>query len=84
MGVHYPTDVIGGFALGTAVALLLAPLAQALAVPLTTAIGRSKAAWLVRAPGVGRRRGAGRRGQPGGGRGIGEPRGAQGDKDLAA
>ncbi len=25
MGVHYPTDVIGGFALGTAVALLLAP-----------------------------------------------------------
>ncbi len=23
MGVHYPTDVIGGFALGTAVALLL-------------------------------------------------------------
>lgn len=25
MGVHYPTDVVGGFALGTAVALLLAP-----------------------------------------------------------
>lgn len=25
MGVHYPTDVIGGFALGTAVALLLTP-----------------------------------------------------------
>ncbi|MEU8787689.1 phosphatase PAP2 family protein [Streptomyces sp. NPDC048637] len=52
MGVHYPTDVVGGFALGTAVALLLAPLAQALLVPLTTAIGRSKLAWLVRAPGV--------------------------------
>lgn len=28
MGVHYPTDVIGGLALGTAVALLLAPLAM--------------------------------------------------------
>lgn len=52
MGVHYPTDVIGGFALGTAVALLLAPPAQALLVPLMTAIGRSKLAWLVRAPGV--------------------------------
>ncbi|MGW9041933.1 phosphatase PAP2 family protein [Streptomyces lydicus] len=52
MGVHYPTDVVGGFALGTAVALLLAPLAQALLVPLMTAIGRSKVAWLVRAPGV--------------------------------
>ncbi|MER7149491.1 phosphatase PAP2 family protein, partial [Streptomyces lydicus] len=52
MGVHYPTDVVGGFALGTAVALLLAPLAQALLVPLMTAIGRSKLAWLVRAPGV--------------------------------
>lgn len=51
MGVHYPTDVVGGFALGTAVALLLAPLAQALLVPLTTAIGRSGLAWLVRAPG---------------------------------
>ncbi|MFF8899422.1 phosphatase PAP2 family protein [Streptomyces lydicus] len=52
MGVHYPTDVVGGFALGTAVALLLAPLAQALLVPLMTAIGRSKLAGLVRAPGV--------------------------------
>jgi len=32
-GVHYPTDVIGGFALGTAVALLLTPLAMALLTP---------------------------------------------------
>ncbi|MER5974654.1 phosphatase PAP2 family protein, partial [Streptomyces sp. NPDC002055] len=29
MGVHYPSDVIGGFALGTAVVLLLAPAAMA-------------------------------------------------------
>ncbi|GAA2510702.1 phosphatase PAP2 family protein [Streptomyces thermolineatus] len=41
MGVHYPTDVVGGFALGTATALLLAPLAQMLLVPLTTAVSRS-------------------------------------------
>ncbi|MFE1770143.1 phosphatase PAP2 family protein [Streptomyces sp. NPDC059008] len=52
MGVHYPTDVVGGFALGTAVALLLAPLAQALLVPLTAAVARSPLAWLVRAPGT--------------------------------
>jgi len=38
MGVHYPTDVIGGIALGTAVALLLAPLALALLTPLTRAV----------------------------------------------
>ncbi|MER7959723.1 phosphatase PAP2 family protein [Streptomyces sp. NPDC096030] len=42
MGVHYPTDVIGGFALGTAVVLLLAPLAHALLTPLVSAIARSK------------------------------------------
>lgn len=42
MGVHYPTDVIGGFALGTAVALLLAPVAHALLTPLVSAIARSK------------------------------------------
>jgi undecaprenyl-diphosphatase len=59
MGVHYPTDVVGGFALGTAVALLLAPLAQALLVPLTSAIGRSRIGWLVQAPGVAAEPGAG-------------------------
>ncbi|MEU3300226.1 phosphatase PAP2 family protein [Streptomyces sp. NPDC006678] len=49
MGVHYPTDVIGGFALGTAVALLLAPLALALLTPLVATLARSDhAAWLVR------------------------------------
>jgi undecaprenyl-diphosphatase len=49
MGVHYPTDVIGGLALGTAVALLLSPLAMALLTPLTRAIERSpRAGWLIR------------------------------------
>ncbi|MET9176385.1 phosphatase PAP2 family protein [Streptomyces misionensis] len=49
MGVHYPTDVIGGFALGTAVALLLAPLASALLTPLMRAVERSpRAGRLVR------------------------------------
>ncbi|MFF9128170.1 phosphatase PAP2 family protein [Streptomyces sp. NPDC014889] len=50
MGVHYPTDVVGGFALGTAVALLLSPLAMALLTPLMKAVEGS--AWggrLVRA-----------------------------------
>uniref|UniRef100_UPI0015F034A9 phosphatase PAP2 family protein n=1 Tax=Streptomyces sp. WELS2 TaxID=2749435 RepID=UPI0015F034A9 len=37
MGVHYPTDVVGGFALGTAVVLLLSPLAMALLTPLMRA-----------------------------------------------
>lgn len=49
MGVHYPTDVIGGFALGTAVALLLAPLAMAMLTPLTSTVADSRAGWLVRA-----------------------------------
>lgn len=51
MGVHYPTDVVGGFALGTAVALLLAPLAMMLLTPLTTAVADSRAGWLVRTGG---------------------------------
>ncbi|WP_333772850.1 phosphatase PAP2 family protein [Streptomyces sp. IBSBF 3136] len=50
MGVHYPTDVVGGFALGTAVALLLSPPAMALLTPLMKAVERSpRAGWLVRA-----------------------------------
>ncbi|MEU6914923.1 phosphatase PAP2 family protein [Streptomyces olindensis] len=54
MGVHYPTDVVGGFALGTAVALLLSPPAMALLTPVTTAIERSpRAGWLIRARGRG-------------------------------
>lgn len=51
--VHYPTDVIGGFALGTAVALLLAPVALALLTPLTRAIAVSpRVGWLVQTPGA--------------------------------
>lgn len=50
MGVQYPTDVIGGFALGTAVALLLAPLAMAALTPVTAALARSWAGWIVESP----------------------------------
>jgi undecaprenyl-diphosphatase len=52
MGVHYPTDVVGGFALGTAVALLLSPLAMALLTPVTKAVERSpRGGWLISARG---------------------------------
>ncbi|MHB9860703.1 phosphatase PAP2 family protein [Streptomyces sp. YIM S03343] len=48
MGVHYPTDVVGGLALGTAVALLLAPVAMAVLTPLVGAVARSAwGAWFV-------------------------------------
>ncbi|MFI8916962.1 phosphatase PAP2 family protein [Streptomyces sp. NPDC053513] len=83
MGVHYPTDVIGGFALGTAVALLLAPVALALLTPVVSAVARSgRGARLVRS----RRSDAARRPEA---VGIPEPRlggpaGGTGQKDLAA
>lgn len=49
MGVHYPTDVVGGYALGTAVVLLLSPLAMALLTPVTKAVARSpRAGQLIR------------------------------------
>ncbi len=49
MGVHYPTDVVGGFALGTAVTLLLAPLALMLLTPAVGALSRRGATrFLVR------------------------------------
>ncbi|WP_329039471.1 phosphatase PAP2 family protein [Streptomyces sp. NBC_00178] len=86
MGVHYPTDVIGGFALGTAVALLLAPLAMMLLTPLVGAVARAGAVGrLVRSA-----RPVATVGRPGEPRGIPEPRpgsgrgGAPGEKDLAA
>jgi undecaprenyl-diphosphatase len=41
MGVHYPTDVVGGLALGTAVALLLAPAAMWLLTPLVRTVANS-------------------------------------------
>ncbi len=47
LGVQYPTDVIGGFALGAATVLLLAPLGLALLTRLATALSRSRAAFLV-------------------------------------
>ncbi|MEV6973990.1 phosphatase PAP2 family protein [Kitasatospora sp. NPDC093806] len=70
VGVHYPTDVIGGFALATAVVLLLAPIAMAVLVPLCHAVGRTALAPLVRAEqgggqGGGRRPGGRRRGAAG-------------------
>ncbi|MCT7353747.1 phosphatase PAP2 family protein [Streptomyces sp. 15-116A] len=53
MGVHYPTDVVGGLALGTAVALLLSPVAMALLTPVTRAIERSpRVGWLISARGA--------------------------------
>jgi undecaprenyl-diphosphatase len=54
MGGHYPTDVVGGFALGTAVALLLSPVAMALLTPLMKAVeGSRRLGWVVRARGAG-------------------------------
>lgn len=85
MGVHYPTDVIGGFALGTATALLLAPLAMALLTPVVTAVSRSeRVGRLVRSRLPVLTTAEGR----GGALGIPEPRpgsgGGVGEKDLAA
>ncbi|MFC9397875.1 phosphatase PAP2 family protein [Streptomyces sp. NPDC057027] len=83
MGVHYPTDVIGGFALGTAVALLLAPVALALLTPVVSAVARSgRGARLVRS----RRVEAARRPETVGipESRLGGPAGGAGQKDLAA
>ncbi|WP_406837877.1 phosphatase PAP2 family protein [Streptomyces sp. AHU1] len=53
MGVHYPTDVIGGFALGTAVVLLLSPLAMALLTPVMKAVEAApRVGRLIRARGA--------------------------------
>ncbi|WNI16984.1 phosphatase PAP2 family protein [Actinacidiphila sp. ITFR-21] len=49
LGADYPTDVVGGFALGAATTLLLAPLALALLTALTTALATTRLAPLVRA-----------------------------------
>ena len=50
LGVQYPTDVIGGFALGAATVLLLAPLGLALLTALTRRLAATRAAFLVHAP----------------------------------
>ncbi|MEW2522135.1 phosphatase PAP2 family protein [Actinacidiphila alni] len=47
VGVQYPTDVIGGFALGAATTLLLAPLALAVLTSLATAVSHTRAAPLI-------------------------------------
>lgn len=79
MGVHYPTDVIGGFALGTAVTLLLAPVAHALLTPVVSAVARSRhGARLVRS-----RKAAKRCPEPEA-LDIPEPRIGSGENDLAA
>ncbi|MFF3375473.1 phosphatase PAP2 family protein [Streptomyces sp. NPDC002680] len=89
MGVHYPTDVVGGFALGTAVALLLSPVAMALLTPVTRAVAGS--GWggvLIRARGAGSGDGSGAgRGAvvPGARAGAEAEAGAgAGERDLAA
>ena len=84
MGVHYPTDVIGGFALGTAVALLLAPLAMALLTPVTRAVEGSR--WggvLIRARGAGLGAGGGAAVVPGA-RADADAGAGAGERDLAA
>ncbi|UCM89573.1 phosphatase PAP2 family protein [Streptomyces marincola] len=70
VGVHYPSDVIGGFALGTAVALLLAPLALAALTPLARACaGTAWLGWLAPGPRSGTAPAvAGARHEPEGGR----------------
>ncbi|MFJ9519123.1 phosphatase PAP2 family protein [Kitasatospora sp. NPDC101801] len=50
VGVHYPTDVLGGYALAAAVVLLLAPLAMAVLVPLCHALTRTALRPLLVAP----------------------------------
>ncbi|WP_103504486.1 MULTISPECIES: phosphatase PAP2 family protein [Streptomyces] len=70
LGVHYPTDVVGGIALATAVTLLLLPLAVWALTPLVRwCAGISWLRWI--APG------------PEGGPGAARPR-APLEKDLAA
>ncbi|MEW2121738.1 phosphatase PAP2 family protein [Streptomyces sp. NPDC005474] len=81
MGVHYPTDVVGGFALGTAVVLLLSPVAMALLTPVARAVeGSGWGGVLIRARG----RGAGGLGAAGVGRRVAGVEGGAEERDLAA
>ncbi|WP_105974047.1 phosphatase PAP2 family protein [Streptomyces geranii] len=85
MGVHYPTDVVGGFALGTAVALLLSPVAMALLTPVTRAIERSgRAGALIRARGDRSGSGSGPESDSGAGAVVPGSRAGAEARDLAA
>ncbi|AXK35423.1 phosphatase PAP2 family protein [Streptomyces armeniacus] len=93
MGVHYPTDVIGGLALGTAAALLLAPVALWLLTPLVrTVAGSARVGGLVWAPAAGVAAvaadggadGTGARTGGTGGSGEGEPASDPGDERAGA
>ncbi|MBA0053804.1 phosphatase PAP2 family protein [Streptomyces sp. AJS327] len=78
MGVHYPTDVIGGLALGTAVALLLAPVALWLLTPLARALANSSKLGPLVWVGPRDLPGPGRRGS------SASPREGERNRDLAA
>lgn len=85
MGVHYPTDVIGGFALGTAVALLLTPLSIALLTPLVSAVSRSeRLGWFVRSRAAREADRTAGAGAVGGTRTLGIPEPRPDDNNLAA
>ncbi len=66
MGVHYPSDVLGGYALGTATVLLLAPVAMAVLTPFTHALTRTGLRPLVLASTTSRGRAATSEPQPSG------------------
>jgi undecaprenyl-diphosphatase len=95
LGLHYPTDVMGGFALGAATTLLLAPPALAVLTAATGALARSRWSVLVRARVPSGARAGGTReqaqaqaqeqaqAQPGGPQPA-APRHSAADKDLAA
>jgi undecaprenyl-diphosphatase len=52
LGSDYPTDAVGGFALGAATTLLLAPLGLALLTAFTTSLTTTRAAVLIRPHGT--------------------------------
>lgn len=98
MGVHYPTDVVGGLALGAAVALLLAPVAMWALTPLMRSLANSPRTGAVVWAGPARRAGREESGDAGartpeeagaqtsGGSGVRSAggRNGRGDRDLAA
>lgn len=47
VGVHYPTDVLVGLAIGALTAVALGPLARRLLVPLAIRVKRTRAGWLI-------------------------------------